>query len=53
MEKQSAVKTEDEKKKQKEKKEKEKLRQAREREKQRYYDFYDDVKTFARDNGEW
>lgn len=37
----------------KEKQKKAKAKQALEREKQRYYDFYDDVKSFARDNGEW
>lgn len=43
----------EEEKKKKEKKEKEKLRAIREQEKQKYYAYYDDVKTFARDNGEW
>ena len=42
-----------EEKKKKEKKDKEKARQKLEQEKQKYYAFYDDVKTFARDNGEW
>jgi len=43
----------DEEKKKKEKKAKEQLRIKLEQEKQKYYAFYDDVKTFARDNGEW
>ena len=37
----------------KEKNKKKKQREQLAREKQKYYDFYDDVKTFARDNGEW
>lgn len=36
-----------------EKKKNAKRREQLEREKQKYYEFYDDVKTFARDNGEW
>lgn len=44
--------TKEEKEKQ-EKKKKAKRREELEREKQKYYAFYDDVKTFARDNGEW
>lgn len=41
------------KKKSQEKKKKQKQRENLEKEKQKYYAFYDDVKTFARDNGEW
>lgn len=41
------------KKKLQDKKKKQKQREILEKEKQKYYAFYDDVKTSARDNGEW
>ncbi len=37
----------------KDKKKKKDLKQKRVLEKQKYYDYYDDVKSFSRDNGEW
>ena len=37
----------------KEKQKKQKLQEALKREKEKYYAFYSDLKTSARDNGEW
>lgn len=37
----------------KEKKKKEQQKQALQREKEKYYAYYSDIKTSARDNGEW
>lgn len=53
MQKETVVSQLSDKKKSPGKKKKQKQRENLEKEKQKYYAFYDDVKTFARDNGEW